>query len=77
MQELSLKQDRWAIEAVKNISKNNQYSGKKFEPRLSKYERAVQNTFKYYSTFIDTNVINCSFTSSTMNRKFTNLILFV
>jgi len=77
MQELSLKQHRWAIEVVKNINKNNQSPGKKSEPRLPKYEKAVQTTFRYYSTFIDTNVMNCSFTSSTMNRSFTNLILFV
>jgi hypothetical protein len=47
MQELSLKQHRWAIEVVKNINKNSQSSGKKFEPRLPKYEKAVQTTFRY------------------------------
>jgi len=66
MQELSLKQHRWATEVVKNINKNSQSSSKKFELRLPKYEKAMQTTFRYYSTFIDTNVTNCSFTSSTM-----------
>lgn len=47
MQELSLKQHRRAIEVVKNINKNSQSSGKKFEPRLPKYEEAVQTTFSY------------------------------
>jgi len=66
MQELSLKQHRWAIEVLKNMNKNSQFSNNKFEPRLPKYEKAVQTTFRYYFTFIDTNVMNCSFTSSTM-----------
>jgi hypothetical protein len=39
---------------VKNINKNSQPTGKKFEPRLPKYEKAVQTTVRYYSTFIDT-----------------------
>lgn len=74
MQELSLKQYRCTIEVVKNINKNSQSSSKKLELRIPKYKKAMQTTFRYYSTFIDTNVMNCSFT---MNRNFTNLILFM